>query len=122
MATFPEYAKILFEGYSINRESALLRTEMDSGPPRQAKIKSKVMVTHNVNIYLSSKQNLSNFEVWYQDDINFGASWFTMNHPVLSETTIQARFVGGGYTLTPMSADMNNWKLSAKIEEIGWTS
>jgi len=115
MATFPSYAQILFDGFSQERESALIRTEMDSGPPRQAKIKSRVMLTRNVNIYLDSKTALANFEEWYQDDINYGASWFDFVDPI-SGSTVQARFVGGAYTLKPMSAKLQDWQLSAKIE------
>lgn len=115
MATFPTYADILYEGFSQSRESALIRTEMDSGPPRQAKIKSRVMVTRNVSIYLSSKTELANFESWFQNDVNYGASWFNFTDPITG-STVQARFADGAYTITPMSAKLNHWKLVTKIE------
>lgn len=115
MATFPSYAKLLFEGYSQKRESALLRTEMEYGPPKQAKIKSTIMLTRSAKIYLSSKADYVLFEEWYSQDINEGASWFNFTDPV-SNQTIQARFVGGGYTAAPMSASMEQWQLEANIE------
>lgn len=115
MATFPSYADILYEGFSQARESALIRTEMDSGPPRQAKIKSRVMLTRSVSIYLPSKTALADFESWFQNDINYGASWFNFTDPITG-STVQARFVDGGYTITPMSAKLNHWKLTTKIE------
>lgn len=118
MASLPTYARILYDGYSQKRESALLRTEMDSGPPRQAKLYSRVMITRSAKIYISSKSNFQSFETWYATSINEGASWFDMTDPV-SGSTIQARFVGGGYNATPMTADLENWEISVNIESWG---
>lgn len=115
MATFPTYAKILYKDYSQKKESALLRTEMDSGPPKQAKIKSKVMVVRNVKIYISSKINFQSFESWYENDLSQGSAWFDFVDPV-SGSTIQARFRDGGYTAQPMIADMSKWEITAQIE------
>lgn len=118
MATFPTYADVLIEGYSINKESALLRTEMESGPPKQAKLKSKVMITHNVQIYLSTNANFQSFESWYTNDISQGSAWFDFVNPITG-STVAARFKNGGYTATPMSAKLEEWKVSAQIEMWG---
>lgn len=115
MATFPTYANILYNGYQKNRESALMRSEMESGPPKQARVKSNVMEVHNVKIYLASKANFLLFESWYADDIFDGASWFDFTDPITGNT-IQARFRNGGYAATPMTADMENWEITAQIE------
>lgn len=115
MATLPTYVKILMDGYAQKRESALLRTEMEYGPPKQAKVKSLVMVTRSAKLYLSSKAYFQSFETWYRNDINEGVDWFSMTDPV-SGSTVNARFVGGGYTATPMSAKMEDWQISAEIE------
>jgi hypothetical protein len=115
MATFPAYAEILFDSYNKKRESALLRSEMESGPPKQARVKYNVMVVHNVKIYLASRDDFESFEEWYKDDLNEGSSWFDMTDPVYG-STIQARFRDGGYTATPMSAKMEDWTVQAQIE------
>jgi hypothetical protein len=115
MAALPAYAQILFDGYSVTKESALLRTEMESGPPKQAKVKSRVMVTHKVNFYLDSRANYQAFETWYANDISYGADWFDYPDPI-SGNTVQARFKNGGYDSSPMSANMDQWKISAQIE------
>lgn len=115
MATFPTYAQILYNGYSQKKESALLRTEMDSGPPKQAKVKSKVMVVRSVKIYLSTKTDFQSFETWYDTTLDQGSAWFDFVDPV-SGSTIQARFRDGGYTAQPMIADMSKWEVSAQIE------
>lgn len=115
MATFPSYANILFSGYNKKRESSLLRSEMESGPPKQARVRYNVMEVHTVKIYVSSNANFQAFETWYSDDINEGASWFDFVDPITG-ATVQARFKDGGYTATPMTADMQNWEISAEIE------
>lgn len=115
MATFPTYAQILYSGYSQKKESALLRTEMDSGPPKQAKVKSKVMVVRPVKIYISTKSDFISFETWYDTELSNGASWFEFVDPV-SGATISARFRNGGYTATPMTPNMENWEIAAEIE------
>lgn len=115
MATFPVYAQILYKDFSQKKESALLRTEMDSGPPKQAKVKSKVMVVRTVRIYLASKTDFANFETWYDTDLQQGSAWFDFVDPI-SGSTIQARFRDGGYTSQPMSAKMEDWEVSAQIE------
>ena len=118
MATLPSYVKILFQDYSQRRESALLRTEMESGPPKQAKVRSRVMLTRAAKLYLSSKSDFQSFETWYREDLDEGALWFDMTDPV-SGSTIEARFVGGGYTATPMSAAMQLWQVEVNIESWG---
>lgn len=115
MAAFPNYAKILYSGYQKTRESALMRTDMESGPPKQARIKSNVMEVHSVKIYLASRADFQSFESWYADDISDGASWFDFTDPI-SNTTKQARFREGGYMAQPMTAEMEDWEISAKIE------
>jgi hypothetical protein len=118
MATLPSYVKILFQDYSQRRESALLRTEMESGPPKQAKVRSRVMLTRAAKLYLSSKADFQSFETWYRENLDEGALWFDMTDPV-SGSTIEARFVGGGYTATPMSAAMQLWQVEVNIESWG---
>lgn len=118
MATLPSYVKILYQDYSQRRESALLRTEMESGPPKQAKVRSRVMLTRAAKLYLSSKADFQSFETWYKDDLDEGSLWFNMTDPV-SGSTVEARFVGGGYTATPMSAAMELWQVEVNIESWG---
>lgn len=115
MATFPAYAQILYKDYAQKKESALLRTEMDSGPPKQARIKSKVMLVRNVKIYLATRADFVSFESWYDDDLDQGSAWFDFVDPV-SGSVISARFRDGGYTAQPSAAHMEKWEISAQIE------
>ena len=117
MATFPTYAKLLADGYAEQRESALLRTEMESGPPKQAKIKSRVMVTRPASILIQSRSDYLSFVDWFVEDLNEGSAWFDFTDPV-TNTVKQARFVGGGLEATP-HAGLTLWTIPLKIETWG---
>lgn len=116
--SLPSYVKILLDGYKHERESALLRTEMESGPPKQAKIKSKVMVSRTCNLYIDSKDDFESFEQWYSETLNEGALWFTYSDPV-SQMNKTARFVGGGFSAAPKGSVYGSWVISTKIETWG---
>jgi hypothetical protein len=115
MASLPSYVKILFDGYQQQRESGILRTEFESGPPRQARFKSRVMVTRSAKLYLPTKANFQSFETWFATDLQNGALFFDMTDPV-SGSTVQARFVGGSYVARPMSASMQFWEVECQLE------
>ena len=117
MATFPIYAKILAAGFAEQRESALLRTEMESGPPKQAKIKSRVLITRPVSILLQSRADYLRFVDWFSVTLNEGADWFDFTDPV-KRTVKRARFVGGGLEASPQ-AGLTVWTINTKIETWG---
>ena len=116
MPTFPSYATLI-DGYSEQRESALLRTEMESGPPKQAKIKSRVMITRAVTILLETRSDYLAFIAWFSNDIDEGAAWFDWTDPV-SDTVKQARFVGEGLEAAGANA-LSSWSITAKLETWG---
>lgn len=118
MATLPSYVKILFDGYSEQKESGILRTEFESGPPRQARFKSRTMKTRSARLFIDTNANFQAFETWFADDLEQGSLFFNMTDPVKG-TTIEARFVGGVYTATPLSSSMNKWEVSCQIESWG---
>lgn len=93
MPTLPTAAHILLDGFAEQRESALMRTEMESGPPKQARIKTRVMVTRPVILRFDSRADYQAFIVWYRDTIHEGADWFDWTDPV-SNTVKNGRFTG----------------------------
>ena len=115
MATLPSYVKISFDGFTIKKETGILRTEFETGPPRQARVKSRTMKTRSVNLFIDSKANFLLFETWFDDELEQGALFFNMTDPV-SGNTIEARFVGGVYTAQPMSAKLDLWQINCQIE------
>lgn len=120
MATpsLPTYALIQFDGFSEQRESALLRTDMESGPPRQAKIKSRVLVRRPVNLLFKSKANYQAFISWFAVDLNEGNNWFTFLDPV-SGVNKTGRFVSGTVEGKPLNSALTWWSVRLQIEVWG---
>lgn len=94
MPAWPVYASIMRADFGIERESALIRSNMESGPPKQTRVKSRVMATMAIRAGIKGKTNYEAFLTWWRDTLNYGADWFDLPDPVAG-TTIQARIVGG---------------------------
>jgi hypothetical protein len=118
MATLPSYVSILYDGYTETKESGILRTEFESGPPRQAKFKSRTMKTRAARLFIDTNANFQAFETFFSEELEQGALFFNMTDPVKG-TTIEARFVGGVYTAKPLSSSMNKWEVNCQIESWG---
>jgi len=115
MATLPSFVTVLFDGYAEQRESGIIRTEFESGPPRQSRFKSRVMKTRSVKLFVNSNADYQSFEQFVYDDLEQGSLFFNMTDPV-KETTIEARLVGGVYSARPLSSSMSKWEISCEIE------
>lgn len=118
MPTFPSYAKILRDGFAVKRESALLRSEMESGPPKQAKVRSRVMIERPVRVIVETLADYNSFVTWFSTTINEGNDWFDWTDPV-DGVTKAVRFVGGGLDASPAATTQGAWFFNGlKIE--GW--
>jgi hypothetical protein len=94
MATWPTYAQLLLADFGVERDTALARTDMESGPPKQMRTKSRVMASIPARVRIDGKTNYQAFLTWWRDTIDYGADWFDFTDPVAG-TTLQARIVGG---------------------------
>lgn len=115
MATFPAAALLLFEGLARMPESAVKRSDNESGPPKQLKTKSRVLHVRLVNYLITSKAELDAWEEWFEDGINLGADWFDWTDPY-DNTVKQARIKDGIYRLAPQRKMLDRWKISFEIE------
>lgn len=93
MAAFPA-VKHYWQDFAEQRATALGRTEMDVGPPKQARQKSRVMVQVKMKLAFYSKAELDAFLSFFVTDVKHGALWFDWTHPRTGQV-LQARFVGG---------------------------
>jgi hypothetical protein len=98
MAAFPSYGKLLLGGFSEAPASALIRTEMEGGLPKQAKVRARVMVTRAVAMDYSMSE-FESFKVWFRDTIKRGADWFDWIDP-LDGVTKLARIVAADPAFT----------------------
>jgi hypothetical protein len=94
MASFPTYARVLLAGFGEAAEPGVLRTQMESGPPKQLKVKSRVMVTREVSLHFVSKADYAAFLVFVRTTLHMGADWFTWTDPV-DGASKSARLVEG---------------------------
>lgn len=94
MPTWPSTAHIQLDGYAEQRETALQSSEMESGPPKVVRIKSRVMVRRPVAVLFKSRADYLSFVEWFKTDIAHGALWFDWLDP-LTGSTRQARIKGG---------------------------
>lgn len=115
MATFPTYAKLLFNGFAVEQAPAVRRTNMESGPPKQAKILSRVMVTRAVTYKISSAADYTSFMVWFNTTLGYGVSWFDWTDPVDSVVKT-ARIVDGKIKCVPVVKTLAEWDIHFNLE------
>jgi hypothetical protein len=115
MATFPEYACVLLEGYQEKANYSVLRTEMDSGIPKQRPRRSLPMVVRDVKVKVANKTEKASFDAWIKDDIFGGTAWFDYTDPI-DNVVKQARIVSGDVT---WSSPGVVWFADMKLETVG---
>lgn len=113
MPTFPSYAKL--HKYPVKPESAVLRTEMESGPAKQAKIKSRVLVPRDMTCSLDSKADYLAFKTWIRIDIGQGSAWFDWADPE-DGVTKPGRIVRGGVSYRALNGALTLWEASFQLE------
>ena len=89
MPAFPTYARVLLDGYAVQQASALKRTEMDAGPPKQRLERSRQMTERQVTVQLRSRDDYTAFMTWFRDTIHRGADWFDWPDPETLATAIR---------------------------------
>lgn len=116
MSSWPAYATLLRDdAFGFERESALLRTDTESGPPKQTKIKSRVMVKVPVRARFGSQADALSFIDWVRTTLDHGTDWFDWANP-LTGTTVQARIVGGQLGRIAPVRGMSCWEIPMTLE------
>lgn len=114
--TFPAYAKLLYEGFKEDAENGVRRTDMEGGPPKQSKHKSRVLVTQSMVVRLESAADYASFKAWHKTDIAYGALWFNRTDPVTAATVL-SRIKGGKLgERTPVRKQLDRWHIPVQIE------
>jgi hypothetical protein len=115
MPTWPAYAEIKLDGFGIEHGTALARTDMESGPPVQTRVKSRVMVTRALVVWFMSKADYLSFLEWWRAELGYGAAWFDYDDPV-TDTTLQMRIAGGKLGRAEPAASIGRWHLPLTVE------
>ncbi len=120
MAAFPAYAKFLRDEFGEVDASALIRTEMESGFPKQTKVSARAMVTRSCVVVVDSLADYNSFMVWFRTTINMGTDWFDWTDPV-DNTVKLARIVSGSLgKREPANKALTAWKMPLTLET--WSS
>lgn len=119
MPTWPSYAHILHAGYSVTRESALQRTDMESGPPKQARVRSRVMVRRALTVRLDAKADYLNFIDWFAVTIKEGALWFDWTDPIDGQSKPARIVASEGIDQSPLGPRQSQWRVPLIIETWG---
>ena len=85
-----------FDGYALEPESAVTRTDMESGPARQRRRFTQTPTRIPVRWRMSAT-DFATFEAWFRLKLDDGADWFAIT--LLGGIGIaahEARFVGQG--------------------------
>lgn len=115
MATFPSYLKLLHGGPRIVRESAVLRTDMESGPAKQAQVRSKAIVTGEFQYACATLADYQAFKTWWKTDAARGANWFFWTDPE-DDASKLARVPGGVIDEEVPNKTLDVWVLKFKLE------
>ncbi len=93
-ATFPTDVHVVLGGFSEERGSAVMRSEMEIGVPKQRRMASDVLVSVRATLQFKDSDHATAFETWFDTQIGSGADWFNWAHP-RTGVQVQARIVGG---------------------------
>ncbi len=94
METFPTYATIRLAGYAEQLEPGVIVSDMETGPPKLFKSKSRVMLGRRAAIQVFGRANYLAFLAWFGTSLNRGADWFTLADRVRG-VNVTARFRRG---------------------------
>lgn len=119
--SYPACGQLLLTSFSERPESRVLRTEMESGPPKQRRVRARAMRTRTVT-YLYTAEKYAGFKGWI--DVTEG-DWFGWTDPVDGQQKLgrivsapgQAPYEAKPYVVSegaPLS-----WEVSMQIETWG---
>lgn len=106
----------LVEGYALNPVDPVIRSEMESGPPRARRTSYARNDKINVS-WLMTDATFAAFRVWFDSDegAGGGAAWFSMALPIgeYGFRTVDARFAS---IWQSAPSGTLRWKVTAQLE------
>lgn len=106
-ATFPSDVAVVLGSYGEDQTTAVMRSEMERGVPKQRRMASDVLVSVKATLQFKSSAHHDAFMAWFDGQIGSGADWFSWAHP-RTGATVQARIVGG--QLGPLTPVHGTWR------------
>jgi hypothetical protein len=118
---FPAFMVLIFAGHNHQPQSAVRRSEFESGPVRQASYKCREMIRRSVTYRACSAAEYAAFQNWRSKILAHGADHFLWTDPLrvnagVSPSTVRAVIVDGSTTGDPSNDRLDTWEISFTIE------
>lgn len=94
MATFPSWIQIGWRDMTLTLGKVVQTSELERGQPRSRRIASDARDTLELSLYFNTIGQQTDFEHWFDQEINSGADWFDFTDPRTGAVR-QAHFVEG---------------------------
>lgn len=111
--------KTLKDGYSTERQSGVIRTDMDTGFPKVRRRFTALTKTYSITMIFTDAQ-YTYFENFFENDILYGANLVDFPHPrtgVNTEMRWLAPTGSPAYSVTP-DGGTDDWRISFQLEEL----
>jgi len=114
---FPAFKALDFDSLVDQAESAVLRTEMESGHAKQAQKYTQAVFTRSLSYVFTSAQYAA-FKTWWNDDIGLGSGWFDWDDP-LDGATKTVMMKNGVFAAVPIDLGAGSepdWQISFQLD------
>lgn len=101
----------LQQGYEEARQSGVVRTQMDKGPPKARQRSSATVSRFQMRFRITGSQ-VATLESFFEDDLDYGALRFDWTHP-RTGAAVQFRF-REPYSLSQIAGDL--YEVGAALE------
>lgn len=117
-SSFPHYAQVLLDSFSVKTTAAVQRDEMEDGYVHQAPANSLTRYELSLVYRLQSLADKTAFEAWRRVTLANGALHFEWSDPAdpLGQTLRRARIVKGEVSYKPVTNRFDDWQASFTLE------
>jgi hypothetical protein len=116
---WPPYAQLAFRDYAVRRASGLVRSQIESGPPRQHRLRRRVMIDRPATVWLDSHADYQAFIAWVEAELALGVKWFDWIDPVDGQMKLARIKDGQLLREAPARRQMDHWRVSLTIQTWG---
>jgi hypothetical protein len=107
-------AVFMRDGFSYQRQPAVIRTDMESPAPRARLVNRNPLANVPVACIMTSTQ-VDFFKAWLESDAGYGGAWFYVDVPIsFDETRTLLSRITGEPVITPYAAA--KWKVAFTLE------
>ena len=114
-ASFPDFVKTNFSGFSKTLSSSVIRSEFERGIAKQRRYQSTVIIKRRINVLICGKDNLQKFINFINGDTQGGSYWFWIYAEDVKKT-ILARLTEHEFDFNPLEKQLDSWETSLQLE------